>query len=362
VNQQQAQIGLNDEEIIAALARADPAQTEQLSEPPPLWLGEPPRTPARRSFRRWRPLMSGLAAGAAAASLAIIVVLSGGARPGADAVRALEAAASVAEAHAAPARRAADGRYAYFRLTVADVVTVAGREPWSVLRPTQVEQWVAPDASGRVVERSLPPEFPGRRDRRRWREQGGSAFRYSASDQRYRPGELAARADDNLPATRELPTHPDQLEVVLRRSARKSADVPENVKVLELAGLVLAQAGSSPELRAALYRVVSRIEGVELIGSMRDPRGRVGTAVAIESDYSGARTRHTLIFDPRTSQPLAQTTELLEPQDWIDGTRLHYLVTEESGRSDSLQREAAPTQPRAATAATTPGSSATRRG
>jgi hypothetical protein len=116
-----------------------------------------------------------------------------------------------------------------------------------------------------------------------------------------------------------------------------SSSVPADVKSFEYATSVLLQAGSSPELRAALYTLVAEIDGVELTGELRDPIGRVGTGVSIDTDYSGAPTRYTLIFDPDTSQPLAYTERLLEPQDWSDGGLLSYAVLEKTEQVSSLK-------------------------
>jgi hypothetical protein len=77
---------------------------------------------------------------------------------------------------------------------------------------------------------------------------------------------------------------------------------------------------------------------VELIGAARDPLGRPATAVALDFDYTGRPERYELFFDPETSQPLAFTEKLREPQDWIEGLLLEYHVLVESGHVTSIGR------------------------
>lgn len=196
--------------------------------------------------------------------------------------------------------------------------------------PTQIEQWVAPDGSGRVrtVHLHHGDEFVGPRDQ---------AARVRVSDKLFGPGELGEPSYEGcLPPTRELPADPDRLAEIFSESRGQCAvDVPLNAKSFEFAASVLMQAGSSRQLRAALYRVVARIDGVKMIRDARDPLGRLGTAVALDFDYSGRPERYELFFDPETSQPLAFTEKLREPQDWIDGLLLEYRVLVASGHVTS---------------------------
>jgi hypothetical protein len=58
--------------------------------------------------------------------------------------------------------------------------------------------------------------------------------------------------------------------------------------------------------------VAAGIEGIELVGQVTDQAGRPGTAVDIVSKDAGARIRTTLVFDPQTSELLAEETVLLD--------------------------------------------------
>jgi hypothetical protein len=60
---------------------------------------------------------------------------------------------------------------------------------------------------------------------------------------------------------------------------------------------------TSPQLRAALFRVLADLPGVQLLGRQRDRLGRSGIAVAVTQGGSG-RVREELLFDPATSNVL----------------------------------------------------------
>jgi hypothetical protein len=59
-------------------------------------------------------------------------------------------------------------------------------------------------------------------------------------------------------------------------------------------------AGTRPALRAALYRMIERLPGIEDLGPATDGLGRHGVAVGLVTQG----TRSELIFDPATSAAL----------------------------------------------------------
>jgi hypothetical protein len=261
----------------------------------------------------------------------------GGGNPS-DVVRALESAAAVA---AADASSSAESPYTYYRVEEIVVGFFVGQPPFSVYFPSEIEEWVAEDGSGRVRETFGEPRWPGPRDEERWRSGGSERLPLfhpeEPTDRQFGPGELNARPyEAALPATSDLPADSEELLAIFAaEAARSSPSVPRNVKMFEYATSVLLQRGARPDLRAATYEAISRIEGVELYGEVRDPRGRPGTAVGITSDYSGP-TRNTIIFDSKTSHPLAVTEELLEPSNSIDSLTLGSTTLEEVAPVDSL--------------------------
>jgi hypothetical protein len=309
-------------DVIELLARANPVDTETLARADESPEAEEtltrilatPRRAAPSAHRRW------LVALAAVAVLGLAGALIPGAllpdeRLGASqaAARELTRAAAVAERQAPVVP--APGSFAYTKsrsFGLLELVTdAAGRPSFSALIPRTREIWIGADGSGRLRETSADPIFLGPGDRAAWEAAGSPPLRERPSDQRFGPGGL------HLPDLAALPTDPDALyEHVLGQT--EDTDVPTNVEMLILVGDLLRETAAPPELRAALYRVASRIEGIELIGRVTDRAGRAGIAVGITSDYTGAREQKLLIFDPHTSALLAERTVLLERVPWLD--------------------------------------------
>jgi hypothetical protein len=220
------------------------------------------------------------------------------------AATALLAVARAAEAQPAPA-----GRYAYTRIQRRDVVTVAPDPTFSFVDRRVEERWVGPDGDARIVTTPQPPAFPSARDRALWREAGRPLADARRSDRTVDAAALARTLDPGLRPLDRLPTDPDALHDVLRAAAARG-EVPANVRTFELVASLLGHAAASPELRAALFTVASRIEGIEFAGPARDPLGRRGEAVAIESDDSGRSIRHLIVYAPRRAQLLASVATM----------------------------------------------------
>ncbi len=73
-------------------------------------------------------------------------------------------------------------------------------------------------------------------------------------------------------------------------------------------GSLLQETGASPALRAAVYRAAALIPGVQVLGSVRDRRGRRGLGVAI----STREEREELSFNRHTAALMGmQTTSTL---------------------------------------------------
>lgn len=217
------------------------------------------------------------------------------------------------EAARAPSRLPTAFRpYAFRDSESGDLLTLGSRSgPWSALVKTHREEWVRSDGSGRLRERSGAATFLGPRDRVRWREAGSPRLGSRLVDERIGPGSLGDR--DLLTWS----THPTRLRAQLRARASRS-DAPVNEEMLVLVGDLLRQTAAPAGLRAALYRVASTIPGVDVIRHVVDPAGRPGAALAITSAHSGNRERYALIFDARTSNVLAEVTELLQEMPYVD--------------------------------------------
>lgn len=317
-----------------------------------------------RPSRRWLMITT-----AAVVALAAVVTLPR-ALPE-DHLGASPAAAAVLEraAEAASAYTGREGRYAYTKVETVYAAIAAGRAPFAVLYPSVRETWVAADGSGRVVETREGPMFLGPRDRERWQAAGAWVPPRDSIDKRVRahyrpvPPDLLTRdpesltpgqLDQLLSAVPQLPTDPVRLERIIRAySATK--DPPVEAQMFNQVSVLLHSPYGSAELRAAAYRVMARIEGVELGGERRDAAGRLGTAISAPAGYGGPdestpntedstlneNERRHVIIDPQTGNVLAEETVLTKRVDWIDGDPGEVtgsITILEQGWVDSLER------------------------
>jgi hypothetical protein len=97
-----------------------------------------------------------------------------------------------------------------------------------------------------------------------------------------------------------LPKDPGRLLAALR-SGELIEHRPGDDQVFLLIGELLAQGDASPQVRSALFEVAARLDGVDLVGEVVDPRGRRGEGMALD----GASSRTQLVFDPETARLLA---------------------------------------------------------
>lgn len=227
-----------------------------------------PRAP-RRGRRR---LVRAVAAGMVAAAIAGLVVtsISGSDSPAAASV--LQRAAVTASAQSAPP----PGAVLYTRsIGLVSVDSIDDGQMTSSSNVVTTESWIAPDGSACV------------------RSTGDAA----PSDERYGPGPCGLAREDFS----RWPTTPSAVADKLASGINGPAD-PAPVEMFSRASDTLRATGAPPAVRAALYRVLAELPGVELLGTTSDHEGRPGTGVAITAH--GNRT--VLIFDPRTSQVLAE--------------------------------------------------------
>jgi hypothetical protein len=290
---------------------------------------------------RRRGRLALIPAGAAALALALVVgsifLPGGGGGTSAEAAEVLRSAAKVAGARP-PA--SFEGRYRYTRSENAYLATSVERGgSFTVLGAHLREMWVAPDGSGRLRERSGEPIFLGPRDREAWVALGSpDLWEPGTSDETFGPGGLHYQDFSGLS------TDPHELyEQIQRRAAdgkTSGAPVPEGapvaVNMFAIVGDLLRETVAPPELRAALYEVAARIPGVELVGEVTDPTGRNGVAVAMSDELDGVRQE--IVFDPETSELLAERQVLLRRVGWVDaepGTAIGWATYLVSGTVDS---------------------------
>lgn len=229
------------------------------------------------------------------------------------------AAAATLERLAAVAASTPPGwqsRYAYAKARTLYMATAADPPPFSVLIPSVRESWIAADGSGRIWETAGAPIFFDERDRARWTATGGWTAKRAPTDRRFGPRPFWAEET-------RLPTDPDRLLEVLREKAESENPPPEDGysiegEMLEEISSLLHSPAASPALRAALYRVMAKIDGVELVGDVTDPAGRAGVALSGPAFYGRDFARRLLIIDPHTSSVLAEQTILEKPIEEVN--------------------------------------------
>lgn len=176
------------------------------------------------------------------------------------------------------------GQYVYVKTLVGGHGVIMPAS-WRSLTPpigrpcvyTQTAQfWVASDGSGREL---------------------GSTSPCQGSDVQTQTFAAGSQNMEVYPYAASLPTDPAALEKFIERQYESGAT--DDAGTFHFAGTFL-QSGAPPNVRAALYRLIASLPGVEWLGPMTDRLGRLGVGVG----YTGYGIRDVLIFDPATSAVL----------------------------------------------------------
>ena len=264
-------------------------------------IAQPPA--AARARRRYRLAVPVIAGACAIVALAFISV---------PARHDTTAAAVLGQAALTAARQPAvavpgPGQYVY-------VETIEGQRDGAGICVQTVRVWTAPDGSGREVASAPTGAFCD----------GGI------------PSQTFAKGQGIV--TADLPTDPARLEQFIVRHFEGG---PEDVAAtFDFAGTFL-QAGAPPQVRAALYRLIQGLPGIEALGPMIDRLGRHGIGVG----FTQYGVRDVLIFDPATTAVLEREGIAVDPAK-IDmppgqarfsaGEVINYTVYEASGVVNSI--------------------------
>lgn len=277
----------------------------------------------RRSRRRRLALVAALAAGALGAA-ALVGLGTRGGETATAATLALREAAAVARTQPPP-EQPGRGEYLYVKSVDAYLGTNVYRtnRAFSALVPHIREVWLGPDG-GQLRVRSGEARFLSERDRQTWIELG-----------RPKLGETQDRMALDAARRLDLPADPDALWERLQRGAEEGGSSRHD-QMFTLVGDSLRETSATPAQRAALYEVAARIPGVELLGRVADRAGRPGLAVARVDEAN--RIRHTLIFDPGTSELLGEEQAVVAGNafGYAAGTVIGYATYVESAVVDSL--------------------------
>jgi hypothetical protein len=283
-----------------------------------------PAEPADRRDRSGRPYrlnnhrlglaLGGLTAAAAAAAVAAVLLTGASGRhgpPTADGSalsRTLGKLALVASGQPV-ARPPGPGQYQYTEsksLNWADTY-VSAKIHFSVSYQQHRRIWIATNGAGRIKETNTDPDFASPRDRAAWIAAGRPSVRQAPWDQRFGKHGLTLGPVNLF----NLPTRPAKLYALLR--ARKiEGGPPGPAEDFVQVGDLLRETDAPPALRAALFQVCARIPGAKLLGTVTDPLGSSGIAIAHWHGLGFARrssqVESVLIFNPKTSGLLAKET------------------------------------------------------
>lgn len=297
----------------------------------------------------WRRPRLGLAvAGVAIAVLAIalpIGILGGGGEVQPAVAKVLRHTAEVAAVQEPVAP--GPGQYLYTRSTDAYLRAFAyssgcrrrscdASETWSLLVPSERESWVSFDDSlrGRVRTVSGKPRFVSAGQRAGWVAAGSPPLS--------RPNRVedSAVSGSGMPFdVSELPTDPEALrEMIEAREIHGVSGPPGEAETFVLIGDMLRGTYLPSAIRAAIYELTAELPGVELLGPVKDPVGRLGVGIAFTDDRRG--TTHELIFDPETSALLGERDSLARSGAYgfkaPPGTPIGYAAYLESKVVDSV--------------------------
>jgi hypothetical protein len=260
------------------------------------------------SRRRHRLVLSAGGLATAMAVAAVLVVTSnvdrGQVTPApATAAEALRQAAGAAEHRAAPVPR--DDQFYY-------VKSLASNLSVSVYSPTHVvtalvtkrrEIWLSIGRRGRLTESLVGTHF-FTHHRAQDRREAESVTRTGMSPERiyYLGGFKLSRR-----GLMSFPTDPHTIYRRLLANTHGAGHSP-NGEVFTEIGDALRESPAPARLRAGLYRALALVPHVQFVGQVKDRAGRTGTAVA----FTEVGLRHELIFDPQTSEMLAEREVIVD--------------------------------------------------
>jgi hypothetical protein len=293
----------------------------------------------RRTRRRWLLPAGGFAAaGAAAAAIALTSGVDSGqvAPPPATAAEALRRVAAVAEHTAAPVPR--DDQYYYVRSTGSTSAMPAGvGQPGAATRIVQEQRlWTSIARRGLNETHVTTIEPLSRRDVGKPAEPDAFAPRtdsmpLDAQHHYFIGAERLTRAQ-----LLAYPVDPRQISERLLANVGTRGNSPEGEVFTELGDALRGVPAPAP-VRAGLYRALALVPGVDLAGQVRDRAGRTGLAVA----YGERGLRQELVFDPATSEMLAERLIVVDPRraeiDEPAGTLLHDTVYLQRAVTDELK-------------------------
>jgi hypothetical protein len=264
---------------------------------------------ATRKRKRFVLSAGGLATAVAVA--AVLVVVSGVDRgevapAPASAAEALRQAAGAARHHAAPVPR--DDQFYYVKSLDSDLsVTVYPHNRVVTALITKRRQiWLSIDRPGRLTESLVGTHFFKHASARERHDAVGVTRTAMTPERVYYLGGFRLSRQGLM----SFPTDARTIYHRLLDNTHGAGHSP-NGEVFTQIGDALRESPAPASLRAGLYGALALIPRVEFLGQVKDRAGRTGTGVA----YTEVGIRHELIFDPQTSEMLAEREVIVDERE-----------------------------------------------
>ncbi|MEV0169452.1 hypothetical protein B0I32_1622 [Nonomuraea fuscirosea] len=201
-------------------------------------------------------------------------------------------------------------------LPVANAESLAERARTAAAKVTDVyprdNQWLYTKALIHLSEQEDAPGAGKTQTHERWQKGDGKkiARRYrGVSSGEVAPIGSSGLATGNISRSpgvprwdvaylRSLPLDPAALLERLRKDGENlsgRSNLPESWTLFQSVQMILQEGAPPPRLRAALYTVVSKLEGIGVEGKVQDLAGREGMGIYLDR---GDGTRHEIIVDP----------------------------------------------------------------
>jgi hypothetical protein len=302
---------------------------------------------------RWRPnaRLALAGAGALAAIVAGILVLSSGPPAEPAAAEVLRHTAAVAAAGDHPEAMPGPGQFLYMKTKRLELqgwipgeLTIGGglvsqKGAFNALIPWQEEAWRSADEPSRTRLVMGTPNFLSSADQSRWENAGSPLPGLFSGEEGGFPGAHVIEVGRGVrdveamdgPGFRDFsnfPTEPEALRLAIEHrqaSGSPNHDGPaakplDTGQVIAELWDILDKPNTTPALRAAVFGALAELPGIELNRDARDLVGRSGSALSYESSESSAYgeeqpgIRVEYIFDPETAELLGRREILADPE------------------------------------------------
>jgi hypothetical protein len=304
-------------------------------------------TPA---WRRPSPRLALAAAGALAALVVGILVVSSGPSAETAAATVLRQTATVAAAGTSDSTPG-PGEFLYTKTKRLELqewapgsytgsfgaISPKPKGAFSALNTWQEEEWWSPDGPSRSRWVMGTPQFLSDAEQDRWERAGSPLPGSFDCDRRcfpeadiieLRPGVTDVEYEEGprFPDFSALPTEPKALRLEVEQ--RQTAGPINTGQVIAELWDILDKPNTTPELRAAIFGALAELPGIELDRGASNLVGRSGYALGYESTDSSSYgeqrpgKRVEYIFDPETSAILGRRETIVDPEKllpWAKG-------------------------------------------